>query len=180
MKRTPMKRSGFKRAPRREPIERAERVPAQAVATVKPIRRGVIAPVNGFTAAIPKTPRHKNAHLLEMARGRGCLMRVQGVCNYDSTTTVAAHSNWSRHGGKGGARKANDEFTVWSCSCCHDWLDKGPADAVLKEMTFMRAHLAQVLEWRAIAFDTTQPERDRRAAQWALDHLNATPIGAAA
>jgi hypothetical protein len=179
MKRTPMKRSGFKRAPRREPIERAERAPAQAVATVKPIRRGVIAPVTGFTPAKPKTKAMRNSHLREMAQGRPCLLAVPGVCCGDWSTTVCCHSNLSIHG-KGGARKAEDFFSAWGCVSCHRWLDQGPADAVLKEMTFMRAHLAQVLEWRAIAFDTTQPERDRRAARWALDHLNATPIGAAA
>lgn len=177
MKRTPMKRTGFKRPQRLISVERAETASAPA-ATVGPIRRGVIAPVVGFTPAIPKNARHTNDYLLSMARGRDCLMRVKGVCNFDTATTVAAHSNWCRHGGKGGARKANDEFTVWACSSCHDWLDKSPADAVLKEMTFMQAHLEQVLAWRAICFDTTQPERDRRAAQWALDHLNATVVGA--
>jgi hypothetical protein len=186
-----MKRSGFKRAPRGagRPAEKLQALQVEQESAgqaeisrpvVKPLHRGVIAPIAGFTPAGPKTPRHKNAHLRDMAQGRDCLMRVPGTCNFDSTTTVACHSNWSHLGGKGGARKADDEYTVWGCSACHGWLDQGPADAVLKELTFMRAHLAQVLEWRAIAFDTTQPERDRRAAQWALDHLNATPIGAAA
>ena len=46
-----------------------------------------------------------------------------------------------------------------------------------EELAFMRAHLAQVCEWRAIASSTAADARDRAAAQWALDHLNATPVG---
>jgi hypothetical protein len=38
----------------------------------------------------------------------------------------------------------------------------------------MAAHLAQVLEWRAIAFDSRSQPRDRAVAEWALERLNAT------
>jgi hypothetical protein len=35
------------------------------------------------------------------------------------------------------------------------------------------AHMDQVIEWRKVASDPGEPVRFRRAAQWALDQLNA-------
>lgn len=168
MRRTEMKRgTGFARrtytAPPAAPLRRVERAGAYSVVP--------------FETAKPKPEAHRNPHLLSMARGRYCLLRVPGVCIGGTETTVACHSNLSIHG-KAGARKANDEFHVPGCFACHRWLDQGPADGVLKAMTFMQAHLEQVSFWRALAADTTQlPPKDRTAAQWALDHLNASPVG---
>lgn len=90
-------------------------------------------------------------------------------------TTVACHSNLGIHG-KAGARKADDEYSVWGCSACHTWLDRSSADGLLKELTFMQAHLLQVLEWRQIAEFDGHADADRAAARWALAHLNATPV----
>ena len=126
-------------------------------------------------ASHPKPAHQQNRRLLDLARGMPCLMRMPGICNRDPETTVAAHSN-SRAHGKAGARKADDQYSVWSCHACHTWLDQGPAPRAQKDAAFMRAHLDQVLMWRAIATDNRRPDADRRAARWALDHLNATPV----
>lgn len=174
MKRSPMPRgTGFKRRllPARQSTT-AEGVRALAVAT----RRGsYAAPL--AAAAIPKTPRREIPHLLAMARGMPCLFVLRGICNHNPETTVAAHSNWAQHGGKGGARKGDDCYSAWACSACHTWLDSGPADGEQKKLAFMLAHLAQVQQWRAIAADPASKPRDRASAQRALDHLNATPVG---
>lgn len=146
------------------------------VAALKPLRRGTYA-VMGNPVSAPKPEAHRNPRLLSMARGRPCLFRVDGVCNFNPETTVAAHSNWACHG-KSGARKADDHYSAWSCSACHSWLDQGRADGELKKTAFMLAHLSQVDEWRRIAMLASSAPADRRAAQWALDHLNATPVGA--
>ena len=139
-------------------------------------RGGVLADCGTASNLVPKPEVHRNRHLLDMARGQYCLLRVGGVCIGGTETTVACHSNLSIHG-KAGARKANDEYHAPGCFACHSWLDQGPAPAELKAVTFMAAHLEQVGIWRAIAADTSQPWKDRLAAQWALDHLNATPVG---
>lgn len=123
----------------------------------------------------PKTKAQRNSHLRELARGMPCLLRIRGVCNGDWSTTVACHSNLSIHG-KAGARKADDHYTVWGCAACHSWLDQGRADGVLKETAFMAAHLAQVLEWRAIAVDGRQTTRNHAAVRWALELLSSTPF----
>lgn len=129
----------------------------------------------GVFSPLPKTEPKRNPHLLAMANGMPCLMRVDGVCNGDKRTTVAAHSNLSIHG-KAKGRKADDQYSVWACAACHGWLDQGKAGAVEKERAFMAGHVRQVEAWRGIA--THDPFiKDRDAAQWALDQLAATPIG---
>lgn len=128
-------------------------------------------------AAIAKTEPKRNPHLLSMARGQSCVLKVPGICNGDRPTVVAAHSNLSIHG-KAGARKADDQYHVHACSACHQWLDQGPAPAAIKECAFMAGHLWMVDMWRGIVagfLDGTP--KDRAAAQWALDQLNATPVG---
>lgn len=160
-----MRRTGFGR-------HEIVRTPQPLYAPVE--RRGTYEGATGGPA--PKPAAARNPHLLDMARGRPCLLRVPDVCNGDRETTVACHSNLGIHG-KAGARKADDQYTAWGCSSCHTWLDAGSADGEMKRLTFMLAHLDQVAAWRAIAADPSQPAKDRAAAQWALDKLNATPVG---
>jgi hypothetical protein len=162
-----MKRGGF---------ARKVYTPAPAAPLRRVERSGVIARTSMEVAAMPKTEQHRNPHLLAMARGKPCLFRIPGVCNFDPATTVACHSNLGVHG-KAGARKADDQYTAWGCFACHSWLDQGRADPLAKELAFMLAHLSQVAEWRAIAGSTAADPKDCAAAQWALDHLNATPVG---
>lgn len=188
MKRTAMARGiGFKRkllparAPARAeaPCELAgdELHGEQHVApAVRALRRGTYA-APPVAIAIPKTPRRKIPHVLRMARGMPCLFRIAGECNGDPETTVAAHSNWREHGGKGGMRKSDDCYSAWACAACHTWLDSGPADGERKKVAFMLAHLSQVRHWRAIAADPATKPGDRAAVLLALEHLNATPIG---
>lgn len=162
-----LKRTGFKR---RQYVAPPPSLPTRG-------RGGRISIVSAAVVSVCKTEAHRNRHLLDMARGKPCLFRLPGICNFDPATTVACHSNLGFHG-KAGARKADDEYTAWGCFACHSWLDQGKADGVTKELVFMSAHLAQVCEWRAIAGSATADPKDRAAAQWALDHLNASPLGA--
>ena len=170
-----MKRTGFRprapRAPRREPRD-PDRV--RSMPTVTPGAFRAPEPVVAAPAAAPKSAAQRNAHLRDMARGMPCLLRVPGVCTQDRATVVCCHSNLSIHG-KAGARKADDHYSVWGCAACHQWLDQGPAPRAQKAAAFMAAHLAQVLEWRAIAFDGSSAPRDRAAALWALGLLNSQP-----
>jgi hypothetical protein len=125
---------------------------------------------NAGLKAMPKSEPKRNRALLDMANGQACLLRVPHVCNGDKKTTVACHSNLSIHG-KAGARKADDEYTVWGCAACHRWLDQGSAPAEMKDAVFMQAHHRQVLAWREAAANPAEGPRSRRAALWALGHL---------
>ena len=162
----------FKRPPAR--VRQVEEAGRPATAWTPTERRGTHGPAT--LTAEPKTIARRNPHLLSMARGRACLLQVAGVCNGDRETTVACHSNLAVHE-KGGHRKADDCYSVWGCARCHTWLDSSyAATSAEREAAFMAAHLRQVNVWRVLVTLQTIPEADRRAAQWALDNLNATPV----
>ena len=150
----------------------AEREATRAVllAGSRGLHRGIYA---GTTAAAPKSEPYRSPALLEMARGRPCLLLVPGVCSRRTDTTVACHQNM----GKGMATKQSDEKSVWGCVACHTWYDQGPAPREQKRAVFMASHSLQVFAWREVATDPAEPERFRRAARAALERLNATPIG---
>lgn len=177
-RKTPMPRGKPLRQRRREgaDVEREEK-PRSALPSIQPrqdVRYG--GSVSGV--AVVKRTAYRDAALLEMARGRHCLLRIPGMCVGATETTVAAHSNLLAHG-KAKSRKADDCYSVFACYPCHFWLDQGAAAAVDKEAAFMAAHVRQVFAWREIAADASEPERFRKAARRALDRLNATPLGEA-
>lgn len=121
---------------------------------------------------VTKTQAHRSQAIRDMAEGRPCLLMFPDICNRDSSTTVAAHSNWSDIGGKGGARKADDEYTVWGCSACHTMLDSGShLTKAEKRASFAAAHQRQVDHWHRIAADPREKPRFRKAADWALNLL---------
>lgn len=149
------------------------RVRGGVAPTVRPLHRGTY---EGATAGpVAKPGPYRDATLLEMARGRPCLVMVPGLCSHRVDTVVAAHSNSQEHG-KGMGRKADDCYTAFACVACHSWLDQGKAAGEVRESAFMAAHARQVLAWRLIAMDPNEPARYRAAARRALDRLGATPL----
>lgn len=181
----PLKRTAWKRKPReqrRAPADLGNPVSAPACTGIESVAAKPVAKQRGTYAstpgrAAPKTEAHRNPHLLKMAKGKPCLLcQEHDVALCTPGSTVAAHSNQQCHG-KGMGRKADDFYTAWLGDAHHRWLDQGKGSAAQREMAFMTAHLAQVRAWRAIAFDTRSAPKDRAAAQWALERLNATPVG---
>jgi hypothetical protein len=156
-------------AQRRERREAEKAANMEALCTPsRAISRGTYA---GSTAGpVPKTQEQRNPHLLAMANGMPCLLLVPGVCSHRIDTVVACHSNQGAHG-KAGARKADDQFTVWGCASCHAWLDQGSAPAAYKSLVFAGGMNRQRLAWEQIARSPNESDADRRAAQWALDRL---------
>ena len=59
--------------------------------------------------------------LRKEARGRGCTVRIPGVCNFNSETTVLAHIRVAGVSGMG--LKSPDLLGAWACSACHDEID---------------------------------------------------------
>ncbi len=119
-----------------------------------------------------KSTALRNPHLLAMARGQDCNMRVPGICNRNPETVVAAHSNSHVHG-KAKGRKADDCYVVYACSSCHSWLDQGygAIDKSMGAHTFENGMIRQVTQWAEICYDPTAKPKDRAAAKWALDCL---------
>ncbi|WP_225784677.1 nuclease domain-containing protein [Xenophilus sp. Marseille-Q4582] len=159
-------------------MQRAQPVGEQRPERIKPVAVPLTRPpvywhpANEPVHAIPKTEPQRNRALLDLARGAPCLLRIPRVCNDDRETTVAAHSNLGQHG-KAGARKADDQYSVFACARCHSWLD-GSYSATLeqKREAFLMGHARQVHAWRKVAADAGRPERDRAAARWALDRID--------
>ncbi len=67
---------------------------------------------------------YRNRHLLDLARGQPCMIRLDGICNNDPATVVSCHSNEAEHG-HGKSIKAHDVFCAWGCSACHAEIDQG-------------------------------------------------------
>jgi hypothetical protein len=162
-----LKRTGFK-----APVRAQKARTKTAAATLTPVPSGsrspsVMAKLIDEVRAAPKTVELRNPSLLAMARGRLCLLRVPGTCSYDPQTTVACHSNQAAHG-KGGARKADDHYSVWGCHACHTWLDQEAVGYEVRTDRFAAALVIQIEQWLTIASSLTEPESHRRAARWAL------------
>jgi hypothetical protein len=177
MKRSaPLMRTEFKR---RRPVvigvDLASGPDRTVLARVQPVSGRIVSMVAindaDFRGGMPKTVKQENRALLNMAKGQRCLLQVPGICTGDTTTTVACHSNQSVHG-KAGARKADDQWSVWGCVRCHSWLDQGPAPAAEKVERFAAAHRWMAAIWLDIvAGMQSSTPRERRAAQWAIDRL---------
>jgi len=59
--------------------------------------------------------------LRDAARNQNCMVRIPGICNFNSETTVLAHYRLS--GTCGLAMKPMDLLGAWACSDCHHVLD---------------------------------------------------------
>ncbi|WP_440863606.1 DUF1364 domain-containing protein [Symbiopectobacterium purcellii] len=62
------------------------------------------------------------ANLGKEARGRECQVRIPGICNGNAETVVLAHYRMSGICGIG--MKPDDLFGAWTCSSCHDKIDR--------------------------------------------------------
>lgn len=79
--------------------------------------------------------------LRKLARGRDCMVRIAGVCNFDPATTVLAHYRLA--GISGMSMKSPDLLGAWACSACHAHVDTHKDDATA------RAFLEGVLRTQA-------------------------------
>lgn len=61
-------------------------------------------------------------NLRDEARGRECQVRLMGVCNGNNETTVLAHFRLPGVSGLG--LKGPDLIGAFSCSSCHDTIDR--------------------------------------------------------
>ena len=61
-------------------------------------------------------------NLRKEAKGRGCMVRIPGVCTHNSETVVLAHVRLTGVSGMG--MKSPDILGAWACSSCHDAIDR--------------------------------------------------------
>lgn len=60
-------------------------------------------------------------NLRKEAKGRGCMVRIPNVCNFNSETVVLGHIRLAGVSGIG--MKSPDLLGAWVCSACHDEID---------------------------------------------------------
>ena len=60
--------------------------------------------------------------LRKEGKGRGCMVRLPGICNFNSETVVLGHIRIAGVSGMG--IKAPDLLGAWVCSACHDECDQ--------------------------------------------------------
>ncbi len=112
----PMKRTPFKaKAPTPKPAKQVDYTPrprpvAQAVAELPPSK------------PVLKTGERRDQRIRDSANGEDCQVRLIGICNGRSETTV-----WSHFPGldadRGMGMKALDLCGAYACSACHDAVD---------------------------------------------------------
>ena len=66
-----------------------------------------------------KNPPLVSQKLRKSAKGQQCQVRLPGICNFDTETTVLAHL-----GGGGMGIKKDDIHAAFACSDCHDEIDR--------------------------------------------------------
>lgn len=71
--------------------------------------------------------------LRKLAKGKPCMCRFVGICNWDESTTVLAHIRRANVAGMG--QKPPDTCAVWACSSCHDEIDRRTRNHQLDEIT---------------------------------------------
>lgn len=78
---------------------------------------------------------------MNSARGEDCTVRIPGICNFNTETTVAAHYNSVRlRSGKA----IKSRHVAYCCSSCHAVLDGAKSEFTKDELRLM--HTEAVLE----------------------------------
>jgi hypothetical protein len=97
-----------------------------------------------------KSRAPKMTPIRKSAKGENCTMRLPGICKPEPGNVVWAHSNDSRHG-KGGGKKAEDQYGCYACHWCHMTYDGHiPRPASVSEADVDAAFESAMSESRAI------------------------------
>lgn len=165
MKRTPMKRTAFKRKTRAD-APTAEREPKPLA---KATRTATYA--GQTTGSINKKPHTVNHNLRNLAKGEVCTgLLYGGYCHCDPETTVWAHTN-SQADAKGTGYKAHDHLGMFLGIDCHSWLDAGKGTAEEKAAFVAGAQARTRDRLAEIAGSPTLKPWRREAARWTLEQL---------
>ena len=123
MRRTPLKRTGFKRKP---PVRVTLPVDDELFVTIERVLpRLYRIPAPSEPRQLVSTPKFRyvrNAKLIEAYRLIPC--QFEGCGYWAKGEIVGAHSNWEVHG-KGKSIKASDDRCASACPNCHHELDQG-------------------------------------------------------
>lgn len=85
--------------------------------------------------------------MTDSARDEECTVRIVGICNYRTDTTIWAHLPDES---KGGSTKADDISGCYSCQACHDAMDGRRKTALTAEDREFYMRRAMVRTWRRL------------------------------
>ena len=83
-------------------------------------------------------------NLRKLARDRDCQVRLPGICNFDTATTVLAHVRMAGLCGIG--MKSDDLLACPACFACHNAIDRR-SNMDLDRDYVRLAHYEGVLRW---------------------------------
>ena len=106
--------------------------------------------------------KNRQQWLLDKARGQQCTAQIEGVCNHDPATTVAAHISLPGMGVMGG--KGHDLHVAWLCSACHDAIDRRAYTELDREFIRLQAYEA-VLRTQSRLFALLSPAEKQRLGE---------------
>ncbi|WP_321896015.1 nuclease domain-containing protein [Paraburkholderia heleia] len=129
-RKTPLRRTGFKRKPDS---------PFSSFAN-----RGAALRRTAMKRRVRKPTVEEGARYLDACRDEQCYLLIPGVCrrNPCDPTVVPCHSNLLEHGaGKG--IKADHRYTFPGCDACHFWLDQSTVPTKQERRDATHAALAR-------------------------------------
>lgn len=80
----------------------------------------------------------KQTKITKSARGEECQVRLPGICNFNTETTVFAHVGE----GAGMGAKVSDIHGAYCCSSCHDEIDR--------RTRIMDAETSELFAWHGV------------------------------
>ena len=92
--------------------------------------------------------RKRNKKITDSARGEDCQVRLEGVCNFNSETTIFAHI-----GGGGMGYKSNDIHGAYCCSSCHAAMDGAITQTTHPYWDLKLAHYAGMVRTQLILIE---------------------------
>lgn len=91
--------------------------------------------------------RKKHPKLTQSAKRQDCQVRLEGICNFNTETTMSAHLN-----GGGMGTKHSDMMIAYCCSDCHSVLD-GRARSDFTQDELKLRHLEAVIRTQYMMLD---------------------------
>ncbi|MDB6151488.1 MAG: hypothetical protein JWQ44_2936 [Chthoniobacter sp.] len=101
-------------------------------------------------------PKIRSESIMAAAEGMQCALRLPGICNHDSSTTVNAHLPGI---GKSSRSKVSDLHSAIACAACHDAIDnhtyqrRGLTPAIVLD-AMLRGHCETQARWVAMGLIT--------------------------
>ncbi len=118
--------------------------------------------LGNYVVVYMSNKKNRQQWLLNKARGQQCTAMIDGVCNHDTSTTVAAHIQLPAQGIMGA--KTHDLHVAWVCSACHDAIDRRTNTDLERDFVRYKAYEA-VLRTQLRLFALLTPQEKQKLGE---------------